>query len=302
MPSAQGPSPGTDGEGPGPEHQPERQPDDLYIEVSDLPRPAQLWFARPTGTPSSDIRPAPWYRQRVLVPRPLVAASLAVMVVLVVALLVATPFGSALAIVGLRPAPTPASARIVVLTPALATPTPSPYPTPTLVAPAIGPVPTTCPPGSPLVAFDPTATVPGVGGQGVWLVADAFLGASGGGNLGHGATAELGSLPPSEYTLVGWPVQVMVLVQVDLTQPITLMGHDLRTTYSLWFSADANNPGAIDEAAPLATIDPSQVASSTSNGRWKIWFGVLYLPGAGCYRLQASWPGGGWTVNFAAGR
>jgi hypothetical protein len=37
-------------------------------------------------------------------------------------------------------------------------------------------------------------------------------------------------------------------------------------------------------------------------GEFSIWFDVLYLPGAGCYTLQASWPGGGWIVNFAAGR
>jgi hypothetical protein len=168
----------------------------------------------------------------------------------------------------------------------------------------MGYVPSTCPPGSPLVNFDAGATVPGVGGQGVWLVAGAFVDFAGapGAIVGQSATAKIGSLPPSDYTLAGWPVQVQVLVQSTLTQPLTLTGQDLRTAYPLWFSSDANNPGAIDEAVPLASIDPSQVASSTVDGRWKIWFGVLYLPGAGCYQLQARWPGGGWRVTFAAGR
>ncbi|MGO8946277.1 MAG: hypothetical protein ACLQUY_01170 [Ktedonobacterales bacterium] len=296
---------GMDSTGSEPEDELGPQPDELEIEVSQLPQRAHhwgdRWFWAPVQGPS-DTGLAPWYQRRVEVPCALVAAALTVLVILLILVVIEAPsLGTLLGTLGTRSTPTPLAA-VAVSTIVVDTPPPSPYPSPTPIAPAIGSVPTTCPPGSPLVAFDPTAIVPGVGGQGVWLVADAFLGTSGGGNLGHSATAELGSLSPSDYTLVGWPVQVMVLVQVGLTQPITLTGYDLWMTYSLWFSADANNPGAIDGAAPLATIDPSQVASSTSDGRWKIWFGVLYLPGAGCYRLHASWPGGGWTVAFASGR
>jgi hypothetical protein len=285
------------------------QPDELEIEVSQLPRRAHpwsdRWFRVPVQQPSG-TRLVPWYQQHVQVPRSMVVAALTVIVVLLILVAIGAPsLGALPGTLGTRPTPTPTALAfgiVVVSVVAIDTVIPSPYPSPTPIAPAIGSVPTTCPPGPPLVAFDPTNTVPGVGGKDVWLVAPFYLGASGGSNLGHGATVELGTHSPSEYTLAGWPVQVMVFVQVDQTQPITLTGHDLRTTYSLWFSADANNPGAIDEAAPLATIDPSSVASSTSDGIWKIWFGVLYLPGAGCYQLQASWPGGGWTVTFAAGR
>jgi len=28
----------------------------------------------------------------------------------------------------------------------------------------------------------------------------------------------------------------------------------------------------------------------------------MYLPGSGCYTLQGSWLGGGWTIHFAAER
>jgi hypothetical protein len=117
---------------------------------------------------------------------------------------------------------------------------------------------------------------------------------------GQRAAAHIGSFQPSNYTRVGWPIQVQVLIKQGFTQTVTLTGHDLRTGYNLWFSADANNPGSVEEAAPLATIDPSQPMGGV--GEFSIWFDVLYLPGAGCYTLQASWPGGGWIVNFAAGR
>ena len=275
-----------DGTGSEPENELGPQPDELEIEVSQLP---------------GDTGPVPWYRQRVQVPCALVAAACTLLIVLLILVGMAAPssLGTLLGTVGMRPTPSLPAAE-AVSTVVVATPSPSPYPTPTPIAPAMGSVPTTCPPGSPLVAFAPTDTVPGVGSQGVWLTAAAFFAASGAVNLGPGATAKLGSFSPSDYTLAGWPVQVSVLVQDNLTHPITLTGQDLRTTYHLWFSADANNPGAVDEAAPLATIDPSSVSASTSD--WKIWFGVLYLPGAGYYQLHATWQGGSWTVVFAAGR
>jgi hypothetical protein len=299
MPSPHGPSAGLDGAGSEPEHELERQPDDRDLEVSDLPRPAQRWLGRLVGSPPEDAVLAPWYRQRMQAPRPLAAAVLVVMLGLI--LLVATPIAAALLTLVPHPIPTPATLRLVFPTPVPATPTPSPYPTPTLIAPAIGPIPATCPQGSPLVDFDPAAIIPGVGGSDVWLVVGAFIGSHGSGS-GQRAIAEIGSFRPSDYTRFGWPVQVMVLVKSDLTQTITLTGRDLRTGYSLWLSPEANTPGSIEEATPVATIDPIQPMASTSDGLWHIWFGVLYLPGAGCYTAQASWPAGGWTVTFAAGR
>lgn len=207
--------------------------------------------------------------------------------------------GSALGTLGSRPKPAPPIARVSIPALLLTTPTPSPYPTPTLIAPAIGPVPANCPQGSPLVDFDPTAITPGIGGPDVWLVAGTFDGAHVPAPRPR-ATLAIGSLRPSDYTSLGWPIQVMVLIKFGFIQPIILTGRDLRTGYSLWLSPDANNPGSSAEATPTATIDPSQLPSST--GHWHIWFGVLYLPGAGCDTLRASWPTGGWTINFAAGR
>ena len=84
-------------------------------------------------------------------------------------------------------------------------------------------------------------------------------------------------------------------------QTITLTGHDLTTGYSLWLSPDANNPGSIAEAAPLATIDPTHGLAHSRDARWEVWSGVLYFPGTGCYIVQANWPGSGWSIDFAAG-
>lgn len=284
MSSTRGPSSGKDEGESKSGYEPESQSDDLYIEISDLQRPAQRGFALLMESSAGDTRLVPWYRQRVQV------------------LLVAMPIGSVLSKLGARPTPAPTSAHVVVPTPLPATPSPSPYPTPTLIVPAIGLIPTNCPPGTPLVDFAPDTVIPGIGGSDVWLVAGAFLGALGPhvSASGHRAVAEIGLLSPNNYTLAGWPVQVMVLVKNGATRTITLTGHDLHTGYSLGWSADANNPGAVEEAAPLALIDPNHPVGYA--GDFSIWFGVLYLPGAGCYTIHASWPSGSWTVNFAAGR
>lgn len=300
MSSTRGPSSGKDEGESKPGYEPESQSDDLYIEISDLHRPAQRGFAPLMESSAGDTRLVPWYRQWVQVPRLVVVAAL--VATLVVVLLVATPIGSVLSTLSARPTPAPTSAHVVVPTPLPATPSPSPYPTPTLIVPAIGPIPTNCPLGTPPVDFAPDTVIPGVGGSDVWLVAGAFLGALGPhvSATGHRAVVEIGLLSPNNYTLAGWPVQVMVLVKNGSTHTISLTGHDLHTGYSLWWSADANNPGAVEEAAPLALIDTTHPMGYT--GDFSIWFGVLYLPGAGCYTIHASWPSGSWTVNFAAGR
>lgn len=278
-----------------PADEPASHPDDLDIEVSDMRRPGQSG----RSSPGSDGA-TPWYRQRVQVPRPLVVATLVVMLGLI--LLVAPPIGSALRALIPQPTPTP-GAIIQIVYPTAPPPTVTPYPTPTLIAPAIGSVPANCPPSTPLVDFAPTATIPGVGGTDVWMV--GLLGPGGYPVAGQRATAKIGA--PSRiivsYTSYGWPFEIMVLARrSDFAQTVTITGQDLRTEHNLWFSPEANASNTLVEKAPILTIDLSQPFAGSSDGQWKIWFGVIYLPGAGCYTLQANWPGGGWNVNFAAGK
>ncbi|HEY7339345.1 MAG TPA: hypothetical protein VH591_00570 [Ktedonobacterales bacterium] len=255
---------------------PEPQGDELHVQVSDLRRPTYESAAY-----------VPWRQRRVQLPRPVVDVALAV--TLVALLLVATPIGSALVAFAAHPtlassvksigSPSPISARLA----------PLPYPTPTLDVPAIGTVAATCAPETPLVDFGAGETSAGAGGPDVWFIASS-------------AKPGYVQLPQSNYTQTGWPVPVTVFIRHGFAQTITLTGHDLTTGYSLWLSPDANNPGSIAKAAPLATIDPAQSLAHTRDARWDIWSGVLYLPGAGCYIIQANWPGNGWFIDFAAGR
>lgn len=278
MPGTHEPSSGVDGEKAGTARDQESQEDNLFIEVSDLRRP-----------PHERVSFVPWRRQSVQVPRPVVDVALAG--ILISLLLVATPIGSALVAFAAHPTPASTAGRVVSLAAKSAQLTPVPYPTPTLNVPAVGPVSANCLPETPPVDFSSSETVPGVGGSGVWFIASDRSGKRG--------DVEL---PPGNYTLAGWPVPVMVYIKHGFTQPITLMGHDLLTGYSLWLSPDATSPGSLADAAPLATINPGQGLAHTSDAQWDIWSGVLYLPGAGCYIVQANWPGNGWTIDFAAGR
>lgn len=278
MSGAHEPSQGVDAKGAGTARDLESQEDDLVIEVSNLRQP-----------PHERVSLESWRQQSVQVPRPVVDVALAG--ILIALLLVATPIGSAL--VAFAAHPTPASIAGSGVSPAAksAQLTPAPYPTPTLNVPAVGPVSATCPPDTPLVDFSSGATVSGVGGSDVWFIA----------SNGNGKRDDV-ELPTGNYTPAGWPIPVMIFIKHGFTQTITLTGHDLLTGYNLWLSPDATSPGSIAETAPLATINPGQGLAHTIDAQWDIWSGVLYLPGAGCYIVQANWPGNGWTIDFAAGR
>jgi hypothetical protein len=241
----------------------------------------------------------------VALPRLVLATFVAALVALALLTVLAT--GGQLAALLARPTPVPTLDLSQLHVPQRSptpqpTPTPSPYPSPTLIAPAMGPVPPNCPPSASLVPFAPDAIIPGAGGPDVWLVAGEFYfsGPPSAKAMPH-AIAHLGAPPRSAYTPYGWPVMVQVLVTSGFTQAITVTGTDLHTGYPLWL---APGPNPVPEgAAPIFTTNPRQPEGSTGDAQqsWNIWFGALYLPGAGSYTLQASWHGGGWTVHFAAG-
>lgn len=270
----------SDSDGPAPRQA--REPEELGIEVSELP-----------SADADGSRAMSWYRQSVSMPRGLVAVAAAVIVALA---LLSAPISSALGSLGRRLAPAPTVAhssvysQITIAEPTV-TPSPSPYPTATLIVPTLGAVPASCPQGAALVPFDTATIIPGIGGKDVWIV---------GPFSGPRATAHLASMNSSDYTPLGWPLQIQIAIASTSTQPITLTGRDVRTGYPIWFQASTPEPAA--PATPSLTIDPTLLQSSTGDGKWLLWFGVLYLPGASCYTIQSAWAGGGWTINLAAGQ
>ncbi|HEV2459162.1 MAG TPA: hypothetical protein VGS80_12455 [Ktedonobacterales bacterium] len=272
------------------DHEPAPETDDLHIEVGELDLPAHLRSARLAGSAPGDTKLVPWYRQRAEVPRPVVAAGVLALVVLA-AVAVLPGRGQQLAALFVHPAPTATTTQPAVPTRVLATPTPSPFPTPTLVAPPIGAMPDNCAPsptGPPLGGGH--GVIYAVGAGPVWV--DGFDGATAFVAISRDAAG-----PYSEY---GWPVYTALALKVPFEEAVTLRGSDLRTGAPLWFTLTSAGPET-GLVVPLVTVDPRQsIDSIDSTAHW--WNGLLYLPGAGCYTLQASWRGGGWTVHFAAGR
>lgn len=276
------------------------QRDDAALEVSDLrPKAGRLAHGSGAGRASRQIivtLDARFARGVALV-------ALALVVTLGV-LLANSPglragIGTSLA----GPTATPTESRFTIvssgsvgsiqITVATAIPSPTPFPTPTPFAPPLGPAPTTCAPSATQPSVGGIATgATAVGADSVWV--DAFDGAR--------ATIAITRDASDPYSLYGWPIPFALAFTSGFGQPVTLRGESLADGHPLWFTfngAEEMTP------VPLFTLDPGDarglnVSSDRTGAHW--WNGSLYLPGSGCFALEASWPGGQWRAVFAASR
>jgi hypothetical protein len=96
-------------------------------------------------------------------------------------------------------------------------------------------------------------------------------------------------------TRYGWMWKLVWEVGPHYTGPVTLRGGNLRTGIPLWFAFDQG-----PTIAPVL-VHPDHPVSALG-GNWGEWGSYLSIPVAGCYYLQATWPGGHWRITFAAGR
>ena len=55
---------------------------------------------------------------------------------------------------------------------------------------------------------------------------------------------------------------------------------------------------------PAYVLDPANpsVPAGGASDNEVFWYGYVFLPGAGCYTISASWPGGGWQALVSAGQ
>lgn len=145
-------------------------------------------------------------------------------------------------------------------------------------------VPQNCPPGSTLqpIFSDVGAAV---GGPPVWAI----------GFNGPRAVIEIPTY--FTYTPYGWTWKLIWRMQDSYTHPITLRGGNLHDGSLLWFQIGQQDPSTSPVLAPRLAENPVLNA-----GSWVDWTSYLYIPAAGCYYLEATWPGGHWRITFAAGR
>jgi len=167
----------------------------------------------------------------------------------------------------------PTSTPTLVSIPTTPTPTTSP----------LGPIPRDCSPGP-----TPRSSLPGIGpvigGSKVW--ASGF----------DGSHADIPIPSYDTYTQHGWTWKIVWEVGPDYTQLVTIRGVNLRTGTPLWFQVTGN-------PTTVAVLDPKHPdhPGSAVGIDWAEWGSYVFIPQAGCYYLQASWPGGSWRINFAAG-
>ena len=167
------------------------------------------------------------------------------------------------------------------------TPTPSPSATSTVGRIAEAP-PTSCPPGPNPQTVSPDFG-PGLGQAPAWAV--AFSSGAHGAVLFLQGEATIG--PHGYYQKVLW------VIQPNYSHPVHLSGRDSDRGSPLWFQIG-------DRAAATAPVlDPTQPGAgydaTNPNQVFAAYPSYLFIPHAGCYVLEASWPEGHWRIPFAAG-
>ena len=273
------------------EEQPDTQHGDDELEITDLRLP-QLPAGSPTRLPSFSTRA--W--QRVVV---------GLSLVLLVTILLANLLSGGGAVRGLsRTAASPTATQMAGPTQAVSSqlaPTVVPNSSASL---AVGPAPARCSQDSPVLTADGNPSVGMAIGKAPVLVG-GFVGPSATLLVGPAASARLNFPGWTEpYTRYGWPALIDLILHTGITGPVALLGKDVQTGYPLWFGfVVAGVGGAPQQVAPTLGLDPAHPAIPAGGeaGMEDFWFGYAFLPGAGCYTLDASWPGGSWHVTISAG-
>jgi len=104
------------------------------------------------------------------------------------------------------------------------------------------------------------------------------------------------SYPPLPYTAHGWRWRILVVSAPGYNGDVTLAGEQTAG------STGAKSTLFMDVGAGLAAQLLLNASQPIMRGlAWAEWPIYVYLPGSGCYQLGAHWPGGSWSISFAAG-
>ncbi len=158
-----------------------------------------------------------------------------------------------------------------------------------VVAPAavpapLGPLSTTCPRNPPPTTINP-AFGTAIGMRPAWAI-----------GFSPGLALRMGNPQFITHGPHGWYVKILWVVAPGFYPRVTLRGSTAGGGAPLWFQIGDQAPSIAPILNPQAPPIPNQPPG------WANFPSYLFIPQAGCYALEASWPGGTWRLTFAAGR
>ncbi len=148
-----------------------------------------------------------------------------------------------------------------------------------------------CPRGPALTVL-PALSLAVVGTAPVWVVGldpDGPLPLGLGNQAKHGWPIKIPWLEKRAYTgtvmvqVRAWPHGRLLWLQGADQRPHTILVLDPRHPSFVPLRKDTRHPGRL-----------------VTDSAWKGFSSMLFIPRAGCYMLQARWPGGRWSVPFTA--
>jgi hypothetical protein len=150
------------------------------------------------------------------------------------------------------------------------------------VAPRLGRAPSSCPGAVlPLGSVGPYGTL--MGREPAWAGVYAEL----------DRTASVFRASDAPHTEHGWRVKVLWVMHPDARATVTVTGSAVGGDEALWFEPAGKTP------TTTLVLDPS--APGTVDDIWLNWPSYLYVPRAGCYRLDVTSANGGWSATFGFG-
>lgn len=150
--------------------------------------------------------------------------------------------------------------------------------------PSIGPVPTDCLPGADVTDAHTIGKYP------VWVS----------GFDGPQATIHLRDMPQTMISgRMGWSIVSTIWMHFEQKVKVKFSSaNQLENGPVPLFKFDLEDP-----LTPSISFNSWHTSIPDYNGNLtNNWYMTLFIPGPGCYTLNASWPGGGWHLNFAAGQ
>jgi hypothetical protein len=123
--------------------------------------------------------------------------------------------------------------------------------------------------------------------------------------LGSSANPKTWGSWDAPYTQYGWPATVILVSSSSNREAVTLTGSNIQTGQVVSFGfVTPGGFGAPTVVSPAYTLDPQNpwVPPGGEDNTGVFWYGYVFVPQAGCYQINATWPDGGWHIIVSAGQ